>query len=132
MHVSIVDAEIPSLDTKCVTGHHEDLGVTDVCSPTNLPKLVSDGKKIHKLCKILGVSHSVVHPYARYPAFPGGLQTKPGSQLDKGFRQWLVLNPGFSLTLAKRSTSLGVREDGRAVGGAVCSSQSYRKNKGKL
>ena len=35
MHASIVDSEIPSLDAKCVTGHHEDLGVTGVFSPMN-------------------------------------------------------------------------------------------------
>lgn len=31
-HVSTVDSEIPSLGAKWVSGHHEDLGMTDVFS----------------------------------------------------------------------------------------------------
>lgn len=84
MHASIVDSKISSLDTKCVTGHHEDLGVTGVFSPMN--PLIFLMKKSTNF-KIPGIGSSVTHQYARYPAFPGGLQTGSGSQLDKCFRQ---------------------------------------------
>lgn len=72
-HVACVDLGIPSLDAKWVTGHREDLGMTDIFSTTDSLQLVSDGK-IHKILKLPGVgSSSVTHQYAGYPVFAGDL-----------------------------------------------------------
>lgn len=72
-HVACVDLGIPSLDAKWVTGHREDLGMTDIFSTTDSLQLVSDGK-IHKILKLPGVgSSSVTHQYAGYPVSAGDL-----------------------------------------------------------